>query len=134
MKMETTNYVLWMYGVKKRTNSICQFEMQNVFKISLLLNFFILTHSLRKKDFVFGVILVRIFPAFSRIRSEYGEILRISRYSIRMLENAGKMRTRITPSTDTFYAVICSQFTLSLTPENIRKPYGLMIFHGVEIG
>ena len=26
---------------------------------------------------VFGVILVRIFPAFSRIRTEYGEILRI---------------------------------------------------------
>ena len=52
MKMETKNYVLWMYGVKKRTNSICQFEMQNVFKItkfSLLLNFFILTHSLRIK-------------------------------------------------------------------------------------
>ena len=39
---------------------------------------------------VFGVILVRIFPAFSRIRIEYGEILRISQYSVRMQENAGK--------------------------------------------
>ena len=37
---------------------------------------------------VFGVILVRIFPAFSRIRTEYGEILRISPYSVRMRENA----------------------------------------------
>ena len=41
--------------------------------------------------FVFGVTLVRIFAAFSRIR---------------MRENAGKIRTRITPNTDTFYAVL----------------------------
>ena len=32
-------------------------------------------------------------------------ILRISPYSVRMWENAGKMRTRIIPNTDTFYAV-----------------------------
>ena len=57
-----------------------------------------------QKVSVFGVILVRIFPAFSCIRTEYGEII-ISPYSVRMLENAGKMRTRITPKTDTFYAV-----------------------------
>ena len=49
---------------------------------------------------VLGVILVRIFPAFFRIRTEYGEILR---------ENAVKMRTRITPNRDTFYAVIHKQ-------------------------
>ena len=54
-----------------------------------------------QKESVFGVILVHIFPAFSRIRTEYGEIP----YSIRMRENAGKMRTRITPNTDSFYAV-----------------------------
>ena len=70
---------------------------------------------------VFGVILVRIFAAFSRIRTEYGEILRteygeilrieygeilhISPYLVRMRENAGKMRTRIIPNTDIFYAV-----------------------------
>ena len=60
------------------------------------------------KVFVLGVILVRIFPSFSRIRTEYGEILRISLDSVRMWENAGKMRTRITPNTDTFYAVIWS--------------------------
>ena len=45
------------------------------------------------------------WSAFSHIRTEYGEILRISPYSVRMQENAGKMRTRITPNTDTFYAV-----------------------------
>ena len=44
---------------------------------------------------VFEVILVHIFPAFSRIRIEYGEIF----------ENARKMRTKITPNMDTFYAV-----------------------------
>ena len=54
---------------------------------------------------VFGVILVRIFPSFSRIRTAYEETNRISLYSVRMRENAGKMRTRITPNTDTFYAV-----------------------------
>ena len=55
--------------------------------------------------FVFGVILVHIFPAFSRIRIEYGEIRSISPYLIRIRENEGKIRTRITPNTDTFYAV-----------------------------
>ena len=44
-------------------------------------------------------------PHFSRIRTEYGETLRISPYSVRMRENAGKMRTRITPNADSFYAV-----------------------------
>ena len=39
---------------------------------------------------VFGVILVRIFPAFSHIRTECGEIQIISPYSVRILENAGK--------------------------------------------
>ena len=38
--------------------------------------------------------------AFSRIRTEYGVILRVSPYSVRM------PRTRITPNTDTFHAVI----------------------------
>ena len=55
---------------------------------------------------VFGVILVLIFPAFSLIRTEYREILRIYPYSDPMRENVGKMRTRITPNMDTFYAVI----------------------------
>ena len=43
--------------------------------------------------------------SLSRIRTEYGETLRISPNSVRMRENAGKMGTRITPNTDTFYAV-----------------------------
>ena len=43
-----------------------------------------------QKESVFGVVLVRIFTAFSRIRTEYGEILRISPYSVRMRENADR--------------------------------------------
>ena len=54
---------------------------------------------------IFGVILVRIFPTFSHIWIEYGEIRSISPYAVRMRLNAGKMRTRIAPNTDTFYAV-----------------------------
>ena len=58
-----------------------------------------------KKVFVFGVILVPIFLTFIGIWTEYGGILRISPYSVQMRQNAGKMRTRRTPNTDTFYAV-----------------------------
>ena len=42
---------------------------------------------------------------FSCIRTEYGEIWSISPYSVRIRENAGKMRIKITPNTSTFYAV-----------------------------
>ena len=35
-----------------------------------------MTVTLRKKVSVFRVLMVRIFPAFSHIRTEYGEILR----------------------------------------------------------
>ena len=42
---------------------------------------------------------------FARIWTEHGEILRISPYSVQMRENLGKMRTRITPNTDSFYPV-----------------------------
>ena len=45
------------------------------------------------------------FSAFSRIRTEYREILIISAYTVQMLENMGKMETRVTPNTETFYAV-----------------------------
>ena len=45
------------------------------------------------------------WSVFSRIPIEYGEILRISPYSVRMRENAGKMRTTIAPNMEIFYAV-----------------------------
>ena len=62
------------------------------------------TLNAEQKVSVFGVILVRIFPSFSCIRTEHGEVS-ISPYSVRMRENAGRMRTRITPNTDSFYVV-----------------------------
>ena len=42
---------------------------------------------------------------FSRIRTEYREILGISLYSVQMRENTDQK----TPNTDTFYAIIASQ-------------------------
>ena len=49
--------------------------------------FFMNANTLRKKS------LIRIFPEFPRIRTKYSG------------ENTGKIRARITPNTDTFYAV-----------------------------
>ena len=69
---------------------------------------------------VFGVILVRIFPSFSRIRTAYEETIRISLYSVRMRENAGKMRTRITPNTDTFYAVLFTRVPQEITALQLK--------------
>ena len=47
-----------------------------------------------QKESVFGAVLVRIFPALSHIRTEYGEIRSISPYSLRMRgegwKNAGQ--------------------------------------------
>ena len=34
---------------------------------------------------------------------------RIFPYAVRMRENAGKNQTRISPNTDTFYAVLCNK-------------------------
>ena len=63
---------------------------------------------------IFGVILVHIFPAFSHIWTQYGEILRICPYSVRMRENVAKMRKIIIPNMDIFYAVhICSSSILT---------------------
>ena len=45
------------------------------------------------------------FPTFGLNTERYGVSFR---NSVRMQENVGKIRTRITPNTDTFYAVIVS--------------------------
>ena len=42
-----------------------------------------------------------VCSVFSRIRTEYGEIS----VSLRVQSKCGKIRTRITPNTDTFYTV-----------------------------
>ena len=46
--------------------------------------------------------------------------LRISPYSVRMQENAGKVRTRITPNTDNFYAVVDTLKHPSLKKKSVR--------------
>ena len=65
--------------------------------------------SLRKKC-PYSELFWSALSAFSRIWIEYGEIRSISPYLVQMWENAGKMRTRITPNTDTFYAVCVSKY------------------------
>ena len=52
------------------------------------------TDSTNVKVFVCGVILVRIFPAFSLIRTKYGEILCISPYSVRMRESTEQKKSK----------------------------------------
>ena len=49
------------------------------------------------------------WSAFSRIRTEYREIQSISPYSVKY----GKIRTRVTPNTDTFHALIRSYLYFS---------------------
>ena len=66
---------------------------------------------------LFGVTLVRIISVSSLIRTEYGEMLSIFPHSVRMWENVGKIRTRIPPNTDTFYAVtIIPFYSIPLIP------------------
>ena len=63
----------------------------------LLTNMLFATSS---KVSVFGVILVHIFP-----HSEYGLNTERHGVSLSIQSKCGKMRTRITPNTDTFHAV-----------------------------
>ena len=88
------------------------------------------------KATIFGVILVRIFPAFSRIRIQCGEILRISPYSVRMRENAGKMQTRITLNTDSFYAVVIVETELNvevIKTAHIKKLLGITTDQHIKV-
>ena len=62
-----------------------------------------------------------IFPGFSRIRTEYGEIIRISLYLVRMRENPGKIRTRITPNKNSFYTVFLSAFQNCILPSKVHN-------------
>ena len=71
----------------------------------------------------FWSIFFPYFPAFGLNRdqnnSEYGHFC-ISPYSVRMRENAGKIRNRITPNTDTFYTVKCKCNTENITMKTMR--------------
>ena len=80
-------------------------QLMYYFQPTLMFNISLFNLVPAKKVFVFGVILVPIFLTFTRIWTEYGGILRISPYSVQMRQNAGKMQTRRTQNTDTYYAV-----------------------------
>ena len=76
--------------------------------------------------FVFGVILVCIFPHLDWI-------LRYS-VSLRIQSECGKMRTRITPNTDTFHAVwvarkkIFFELLVNIANVSMRPNFILIVF------
>ena len=90
-----TNSALW-FSKKTIKMKFGRIETLAIFNKSSKKNFFRATHTAWKVS-VFGVILVRIFPHSDWIRrdTEY--------FSIQ--SKWGKMQTRITPNTNTFYAV-----------------------------
>ena len=55
---------------------------------------------------VIGVILFCVFPAFGLNKEKYGVSLHIN-------SEYGKIRTRITPNTDTFYGVLSFNFEIA---------------------
>ena len=76
--------------------------------------------ALAANESVFRVILVRIFPHFGMDVERYG-------VSLCTQFECGKMRTRITPNTDTFYAVtaiIATKITLLIVLSVIPCSFG----------
>ena len=59
-----------------------------------------------RADLTIKLFLVVLYMSSINCVNRILRILLISPYSVRMRENAGKMRTRITSNTDTFYAVL----------------------------
>ena len=60
----------------------------------------------------------------------------ISPYSVRMRDNTGKMRTRITPSTDSFYAVkilLVACFLLHCLNWTLTTPYIVAVHIQVKV-
>ena len=71
----------------------------------------------------------RIFPHSDWIRRDT-----ISPYSVQMRENAGKMRTKITPNTDTFYAVGLDWLDLGPSLQNQKnKELGIFTISDTNI-
>ena len=90
------------------------FLMNNLLSIQQYRN-----HSLRKKC----PYLELFWSVFSRIRTEYGEILRISAYSVWMRE--------ITPNMDTFYAIIVTLVSRILLDVGYRIPSIIFFAHAM---
>ena len=73
------------------------------------------------------------FSNISGIPSQYGEIRSISPYSVQMWENARKMRTIITPNTDTFNATKVISCSLHMFISRMFTSCALLFklsFHG----
>ena len=66
------------------------------------------------KLYVFGVILVHIFPHSDWIRRDTEYLSVFSPISVRIQSYCGKIRTRRTPNTDTFYPVNLVFFVIVL--------------------
>ena len=77
---------------------------------------------------MFVIILVRIFPHFSAF------VLNTDPYSIRMREYAGKMRTRITPNRNIFYAVYHSRFYHAKQNQSAQPYPELLRYAGMALG
>ena len=71
------------------------------------------------KAAIFGVLLVRIFP----YSTEYGEILRISPYSVRVRENADQNNTEYGHFLRSDYDFLRQWKVLKLVLENIITSY-----------
>ena len=69
------------------------------------------------------------WSVFSHIWTEYGEILPISPYSVRMRK---KIRTRKSTITRNFYTVVPCYWSLSIAPENIKKPEAFWYIQEVQ--
>ena len=76
---------------------------------------------------IFGVTLVHVFPHFPAFGVNT-ERYWVSPYSVWLPENAGKMRTRITPDTDTFYEVLLSLNGNSFTQFSLIKTSDIKLF------
>ena len=102
-KQTNTWGITYLLTLSCRKNSLSLIIQQ--FLSSFLRSLFSLFFFAAWKLFVFGVILVRNFLHLDRIHEEIRYFV-----SLRIQSECGKIRTRITPNTDTFYAVFPSTF------------------------
>ena len=69
---------------------------------------------------VFGVILIRIFPAFSRIRAEYGEITR-TEYISEFSPNVGKCGKNVDQNNSKYKHFLRSVYLTVIYVKNMQQ-------------
>ena len=82
---------------------------------------------------IFGVILVCIFPHSDWIRRDTDWIRRDTPYLLRIQSECGKIRTRITPNTDTFYAVYDKRKCIGSIDKLNMKYFAVLLFPLVRV-